>query len=176
MVATHELPALEEEPAKCLQRIGEGRLRVLGRLRLHVVIRLGRSDLTRVLRELQRRIRRAREQRIERPDQIEHRVIDHRALARIGGIELRQAVLVAEVRHDRAALSERALRQPFLLQHRGQMCRVFREELGARRPSPDVLFFEVEARGAHEHAHAHVVDARLEDVQLVCSHVLLPAW
>src|SRR5437773_5505027 len=51
---------------------------------------------------------------------------------------------------------------------------VCRDVLRSRRLPPHVLLFEVEPRGAHEDPHCQVVDARLQDVDRVLGHLLLP--
>src|SRR4029077_17530336 len=97
----------------------------------------------------------------------------HRALARCLRIELGEAVLVAEVLHDRAALPERSLRQALLLEHRREVRRVLLEELRRRRLPPDIELFEVEPGGPDEDPSRQVVDARLEHVQRDGGHVVL---
>src|SRR3712207_7126569 len=54
-----------------------------------------------VLAEAERRIGRARQDRIEGADQVEHRVVDHRSLARLGRVEPGQAVLVGDRKSTR---------------------------------------------------------------------------
>src|SRR5215208_3525729 len=132
-LAADEPVAVEEEGAVDVERVGDRRLCAPLRLRLHLVTCLRRRDLARVLREAERRVRGARDERIERADQVEHRVVDHRALARLGRIEAVQTVPVAEVRHDRAGLAERAARQSLLFEHRREMGGVLRQVLGGRR-------------------------------------------
>src|SRR5918992_480794 len=148
-VAADELPPLQEVLVVDVQRVGKRGLGVLLCPRLHVVVGGGRSrDLARVLREAQRRVRRAREQRVEGADQVEHRVVDHRPLARVARIELVEAVLVAEVGHDRAALAERPPRKPLLLEHRRQVGGILLQVLRARRLPPDIVLLEVEPGGS----------------------------
>src|SRR5918999_801142 len=55
---------------------------------------------------------------------VEHRVVHHGPLARVGRIEPVEAVLVAQVGHDRAALPERLARQVGVLERRRQVRRV----------------------------------------------------
>ena len=74
------------------------------------VVDVRRRRFAGVLGEAQRRVRRTREERVEGADQVEHRAVDHRPLGRLCRIEAVEAVLVAEVLHDRAALPERAAR------------------------------------------------------------------
>ena len=103
MVAADELPPLHEE-AERLEGLRERRLGVQPGLRLDLVARGGRGRFTGVLREAEHRVGRPRHQRIEGADQVEHRAVRHRALARVGGVEAVQPVLVAQELHDRAAL------------------------------------------------------------------------
>ncbi len=110
----------------------------------------------------ERRVRGARQDRVQRPDQVEHRAVDHRPARRVARVELLQPVLVAEVGHDRAALPHGGARQSLLLQHRRQAGRVLVEVVGLAGLAPDVLLLEVEAGGAHEDAHRQVVHARLQ--------------
>src|SRR5207253_8522878 len=107
-------------------------------------------------------------------DQVEHRAVDHGALAWIGGIEPVEAVLVAEVLHDRAALPERAFRQPVLLEQRRQIGWVLGEELVRALLAPDVDLLEVETGSADEDARAEIVDARPEDAECVRGHLIPP--
>src|SRR5215211_3746706 len=80
-VAAYERPAVQEEEPVGLERLGDRGLGVLLRLRLDGLVRLRGGDLPRVLREAERGIGGTRDQRVERADQIEHRAVDHRALA-----------------------------------------------------------------------------------------------
>jgi hypothetical protein len=173
VVAADEAPALQEPRVEGLERLGERGLGILGRLRLGLVVGVGRADLTRVLGEAQRRIRRAREQRIERPGQVVHRAVDHRPLARIGRVEAVEPVAVAEVAHDRAALPQRAARQSLLLEQRRQVRRVLGQELRRGRLAPHVGLVEVQPGGAHEDAHRQVVHRRRQDAERVCGHEVL---
>ena len=172
--AADEVAAVEEELER-VERLGERRLGVALGLRLELVARLRGRHLAGVLREAEGRVRRPRDQRIEGADQVEVRVVDHRPLARIGRVELVEAVLVAEVRADRAALAHRAARKTFLLEHRRQVRRVLGEELGLGRLAPDVHLLEVEPGGAHEDPSREVVHARGEDVQGVGGHAAPPS-
>jgi hypothetical protein len=106
VLAADERPPVEEMHTERLERHCERGLGLLSRLLLHRVVCIRRRHLTRVLAEAEPRIRRPSEQRIDRADEVEHRAVDHRPLARIARIELVEAVLVAEVLHDRAALPE----------------------------------------------------------------------
>src|SRR4029450_9171173 len=106
------------------ERPGERGLGLLRSLRLRRIVGVGCRDLARVLREAERRARPTREEWIERADQVEHRAVDHRPLARIRRIEAVEAMLVAEVLHDRAALPQGALRQSRLLEKRREVGRV----------------------------------------------------
>ena len=120
-VAADEPPVGEEEAPKASSGSASAASASCWACALSSSLASDGADLARVLREAERRVRRPREQRIERADQVEHRVVDHRPLARIGRVELVEAVLVAQVRHDRAALPERAARQAGLLEHRRQV-------------------------------------------------------
>ena len=81
-----------------------------------------------------------------------------------------QSMLVAEVLHDRAALPDRPARKTGFLEERREVGGVFREKLRGALPPPHVFFFELEIGGADEDAHAKVVDARLENAQVVVGH------
>src|SRR5262249_1375703 len=99
----------------------------------------------------------------------------HRPLGRVTGIELVEPVLVAQVLHDRAALPERASRQPLFLEQRSQVGRALLQELGGAFLPPHVQLLAVEFSGSHADSDPQVVDARLEDAQRDGRHVALPA-
>ncbi len=170
LLTAHEALPGEEERVERLERRRERSFRIGARLLLELVRHLGRRDLAGVLAEAERRIRRAGEQRVERADQVEHRAVDHRTLPGIGRVEAVEAVLVAEVLHDRAALPERALREPFLLEKRRQVGGVLGEEARRRLLAPDVDLLVVETRRPHEDADGQIVHARLEDAQRIRGH------
>ena len=128
------------------------------------------ADLARILREVQRPVGRAHDVGIERADDIEHRAVDHRPLFRIGRIELVEMMLVREILHDRAALPHHSFRQAGRFHHRRQMGRVLGQKVVGASLAIDVVLGEIELGRAYEHARGHVVDARLDDMELDRRH------
>ena len=157
-----------------VERLAERLDRRLLRLVLGRRVRVAGADVAGVVREAERAVSRSRQIGIERADDVEHRAVHHRALFRLGRIELVEMVDVAEILHDCAALQHHALRQVRRFDHRRQMRGILADELGRARLAVDVVFGELELGGAHEHARRHVVHARLDDMQLDRGHGVPP--
>src|ERR1700722_4633490 len=170
VIAANEGLALEKELVERGERLADRAGRGLLRLLLLRWRRVAGADFARILREVQRAIGRTHDIGIERAHDIEHRAVDHRALFRLGRIELVKGMLVAEILHDRAALPHHPLRQTGRFHHRRQMRRVLGEKVVGTRFAVNVVLGEVELRRAHEHPRGHVVDARLDDMKLDCRH------